>query len=502
MTNPKVIIFILLLLTGPMASAGLEVKTDFYFPMSLKDYSAVLMKKSMQGMESAQLPTYEFKKPFKTSIINTVMDINYNAQVQAVESKHGSFKFSLDIGSSRISSEKVITDDMIEKYIGGILVQVFVRGQCNGISLQNNSPLKLEGVFDLESVNSQLSAKVKSLQVVGLSAWDVSIGECTGMKGYEKIIDAELKKFLKDPAFLAGLFTEHLQNKLNNLVNELTAKVLAERQIKVTDALEVMLSPLGIIFNSENGQMLVHGELVSHILSQDSNAVIEVPAPVTNEDISTFAQSGLVISQEYVTALSNAFYKSGFYSKNIKSDTIGGFKSLMGSRFLQFFLWADLMQFKLGTIFDFRTFATAAPKIQNLGTSGGAAWFNLEGPVRANMMAPSPNGFVPYVNFQSATTTQAWIGVFKGKALVGFNKPVLKVKSSWDQSWMKKFGLSKGPLMSLSTIVSQLTKSIKKQRFLFELPSFEVGEEKLMQPAEFKSGAKWLQLVYKPTTGN
>jgi hypothetical protein len=464
----------------------------------MEDYTSILMSRPMEGLDKAVLPGFEFKKPFKTSIINTTLNIAYSAQIKP-NGKNGSFAFTLDVNESSFQAEKVVTDDVIEKYVGGIYVKVFLKGTCTGVGFHSTSPSVVQGTFDVTAEGPSLIARIENMSITGLGEWGVTVGHCDGPVGYQKALEGELKKFAKDQKAMTDMFRNQLQNKLNSMISEMTSKVMQERQIQISDKINVTLNPSGIFLNKDSGQVVVYGAATSVIESQ-KDELIEIPANFTEEDEKKFSQSGFILPQEYVGVLSSALFKSGIYGYDFTSQTFTDLKSLFGNRLYQFFLWRDLFKFSLGSIFHFSTYAKQEPKISALGSRDGYAWFNLSGPVNTDIQAPKNNQYIPYLTLNANANVNAWLGVFQGKALVGFQKPVITANKVWDKNYFSLFKPSDS--INVGFFVKRVVDMIAKKRFVFDLPNVEVGDSQVLRPKKFVSDAQWVQLVYEPTTGN
>jgi len=498
MKHTKLVLMLTLILTGLSARADITAKTDFYFPMKLADYSTLLMNQPIAGQDQTVMPNYQIDKPYKTSIVNTSLSLAYTAQVKP-QDQHGNFSFNLNLTQSSFQAQQVITDDVIQKTMGGITVNISLKGSCSNVSFNSKSPASVSGTFDVVAEGATLVAHIDTMTINGLGQWDVSVGSCNGPVGYQDALVSALKDFVGNQQAMSDMFRNQLQAKLNGIISGMTSKVMAERHVKITDKINLVLSPTGIYLNKDSGQVILYGAATT-VIASPSNATYDVPAQFSADDEKAFPQSGFILPQDYVTTLSKALYQSGTYSYGFNSNAFPDLKSLFGNRIYQFFLWRDLVMFKLDSIFNFAVHANQEPKVAPLGSNAGYAWFSLSGPVATDIQAPKNNQYVPYMTVNSNASVNAWLGVLQGKALIGFQSPTLDATKKWDANYQAQYHPSDS--INLSFFTKKVTDMISKKRFLFDLPTVEVGDSQMLAPQSFTSNKKWVQIVYQPTTGN
>lgn len=493
-------VFCSLLLTSMNVQADGVIKSDFFFPLKSQDYTRLLTSHPQKGSEVSSIPKIEFNAPFKTSVLRTQLQFDYDMTVATSVEKIGRFDFQLDIASSVLSSEQVITDGSLTKIIGGIHIEVFLKGQCRNIRLESLSPLKLSGNFDVSPNDQLLGAQLAKVELHGLTEWKISMGACEGPVGFQHALEAELRKLLKDKNYLQGLFKDQLQKKLDTLVSDALKSLIQEKTVQLSETVSLTLTPQDLMMNPQNGQLVVRGVIGAYIKSDKHMPEMSVASDWNESDEKLFQQSGFVIPQKFVMALSSAFYQTSFYNYDFTSNTFDALKSFFSNRFFQWFLWPDLLKFGKGEEFKFSVSPEKQPNVASLGAKNGYVWYSLKAPLKTQIKAPRDGGYVPYVNVLSQSSMYAWLGVYKGKALVGFHNVVLDSQKQWDAEYVKKYKPYKS--LSLGFFVSKVRDMILQKRFLLDLPVLQIGDTDLLAPHSLQSDEKWVQLIYSPTKGN
>ncbi|MBY0384501.1 hypothetical protein K2X05_05015, partial [bacterium] len=253
--------------------------------------------------------------------------------------------------------------------------------------------------------------------------------------------------------------------------------------------------PSSMDLDENTGQILLKG-LIKTQFENKEEEVKHITADMTLVEVQNFSQSGLIVSQKYLQNLISYLHEDGFFYKEYLAQQIPGLGRLFKNRFFQFFLWPDLMNFKKNAAFSFEILAKAKPKVKLNKVHQGSAWFDLKADLAVKTRTPKEYGAKEYGNFLSPLNSQVWMRVYNENLGLGFYKPKLNVKFSWNQLYLKLFH----PFQTISAFFfgKKIESTLSDYRWKTKLPALETEGKVFMKPKALAGNADWMMLEYAP----
>jgi hypothetical protein len=202
---------------------------------------------------------------------------------------------------------------------------------------------------------------------------DVKGKNCTGVNGFEKF----LGQAFKNSEVVQKLLLTH-QEAIRNWLTEKAMPYYNEWQ------------PLGSVFwrlaKVQPGDGVISG--AGHFFMRDEGEGRK--DFVLNQPVS-MEQPSIVLPQAFFKKWLRAWISDQTGGFNWTSNDVPSFKSLMRSRFLQFFIWPELMRFPKSTVFRFRINKFEVSDIQTLNRNQISIKAYIDGDI-------VPDGYGPYIS--------------------------------------------------------------------------------------------------------
>lgn len=478
-----------------MCPANVQISSDFYFSLDSKSYSQSLLEQSFAGEEVYTIPEWNINGEYQSRVENIRFHLNYELQLKADEKSSTKFNYELGFKKGYLQIEKISTDATIVKNIGGVLATVHLKGACRDIIFQTQGPLLFDGSIQLGIKNAALGAALKTVDYKNEQQWTMSVGQCEGPQGYQQALEKELRALLADKEKIKGLLVQPLQVQIDKKIATLNEQLFSEKAISLADDVMVSLIPSSVDLDENNGQILLKGIVKTQFESTKEEAK-HISADMTVLEVQQFSQSGLIISQKYLQNLVSYLHDDGFFYKKYLAQQVPGLGSLFKSRFFQFFLWPDLMNFKRNAAFSFEILARALPKVKLNKVHQGSAWFDLNADLAVETRTPKEYGEREYGKFLSPLNSKVWMRVYNENLGLGFYKPKLNVKFSWNQLYVKLFR----PFQTISAFFfgQKIESTLNNYRWKTKLPALETQGKVFMKPKALAGNEDWLMLEYAP----
>jgi hypothetical protein len=487
-------LFLIIFIFPQFLMAEVVVRSPFFFPVNPSDYKKVLENYDpvKDLAQTAHIDHIKITEPYKTDIsgVNFVFDATSHL---IPENETGQFSFTIDVAKVSASIDKIVTDDSIQHSVGGAVISAFLQGSCSGVNLQSTaSSLKVSGRMGVQSHSGRLKMDISSFEIQGDSAWTIDTQSCAGPAGYQAVLEKAILDLMKDNGSLKDLLRQGLDSALLTMSSQLNAQVLKVMTTQVMEGVELVLIPSAVDIDGSTGWLLIQGEVSTKIAS-DRNADVVVDAVLDASDSGFVASSGLLLSQDFIQAVIKNLHQEEMVKYAFNGADIPSFKSFLGNRFFQWFLWPDLLNFAKNTAFKFLAKAKSVPVVTLAASEKGSVFYNIKDLVSIDMNAPQGNSYIPYMNFQSNIDVNSWMTVSKGKMHVGLYQPKMDLKAAWDKSYLKKYH----PSTYFSSIFAgQVAKGIKGAQKSLNLPELNLNTV-TMTADRFDASKKWLQLIYK-----
>ncbi len=229
----------------------------------------------------------------------------------------------------------------IQRQIGGVIVNAELNASCQGLRAQLIRGLQAQGTLRLnKGADGFFEAEVSGLRLQSSSPeWQLEVESCAGAQGVEALLQKEIEKILVQPQGFVTLLQKalaepakkiahSLQEKLNQQVHSL----LQNHELPAVSTVEIVeAGQIGLWLMAHNGQPLKN-----------------LPEP--KEDALSLYLARSVVEAQLV----EKFVQSQLRTER-SLNKVSALKNLFQSRFLQFFVFPDLMSFAKKTEYFFRS---------------------------------------------------------------------------------------------------------------------------------------------------
>lgn len=339
---------------------------------------------------------------------------------------------------AQLNIGEISVDHVVEREVGGIIGRFRVQALCKNVVLDLAPGKGSFSVVVAPSVeNTRAGTEVHAVNLSWLpGSWTSQNISCSGVQGFADLIKNEIYKIANDSARFVEPQKELIKKYVQDSLQNVQVDFSQPRQLIVArpDLSVVMLvdeyKDLGVDGARVRGkfeiQFLKAADQSLKVLTLDANA---------KEVKSSFAS--LRLPNNFVKEVMRRAYSANSWLHKTTSDKIPGFATLMNSRFSQFFVWPELMNFSKSAQFRFDVYSNKDVDLQ-----GDGLIYQMKGNFLAKMQAPKGNSYVPFMNFTLPLTSKVQLKVDNGKAQATFVNPVLGLTPQWDSSYMSRYNPS------------------------------------------------------------
>jgi hypothetical protein len=346
-------------------------------------------------------------------------------------------------------------DQIIYREFGGNKIGIRIKAQCEpfrikipAMSLTVLAPFELQGDFALPKVSDVNIAYGDKLFIEPV--------QCFGPLGFDDRITDLLRETLKD----TQLLSQFIKDQLLQLNSE-----------KVTDLFKKWLDTKGI--NAEllgTSKPLKDGlyiRLLSDLSTHSTDEKMDLDlnlltiAPPRPEEIQT------VLSKEQMNRLVELEI-SNRQIKNYNLQNIPSFASFMRNRFLQFFVWSDLLHYSRKAPFFLN-----ALRIENVKlTEGSSGNWNLQMVAEGNIESERKGQKWNFINWSMGVSSQLTLEISSGQALVKTKNSLSNFNFSYGAEYSERFSPGRPSQKILQKAVQSALESFN---FNLQLPQVMVG---------------------------
>jgi hypothetical protein len=481
------VFFLLSLVAKPVFAEDRFLDVDYFSTISSNDLKAKAQQSLLGVLKDFNFNVEEFDIGTDPKVhFSRVKVMAHPVGYEVTPSRQG-IHFQSRNNSVRLEIGEVKVDQYIEREFNGVHARIHIFGACTGVTAGLVGP---ESVIEGD-VNPVLSGNLVQLQLenarvaLGHVQFEFSKINCVGAQGFDQLIIDSAKQLLANPAALDQVINSEyiriLQAQLATWGYQWNQPMLAfqlpvhgEGQGK-GDAknIEAWLFPQTMQIDG-NGNWLNKGMLrLKHSdLSHESKHI-----QFQSQDFASFAgQTALVLPDEALTAFAEIYLSPQMWMLSLPSTQIPAFQDLMKSRFKQFFVWPDLMNFSKKTEFLVQTESKIAPRFQwnDDGSLG------LQSEFISRMYYPEQGQFLPYNNFSVQLQGRMNLQIENGKAVVTTLDPNIKVGAEWDQAYCQKE--SRCGRISKSILTKAATSFLTDRKIEFPLPKLEASFGLKLEP--------------------
>lgn len=483
---------IVVLLSFNIGRADVRVSSSYGMALSSDEVKTLFEQIRFEGAESHAIQDFVIEQPFRTQLQNISLSGNYDAGLKPGVSLL-EFALTAKMSSLVLRVGKISTDAVINKTVGGVNVQVFLKGFCENVEIRSISDSQMTARVNVATGTQGLVPAVSSIDVGTLSQWSINMGQCQGPLGYDKALSAEIRNLLTDKTEIQKLVTNPILIKLQSVAQSLNAKIFAPHSMDLANYARVQFLPEELQLMGPNGPFMVSGKVTAHLKASEDKAYI-VEDSAFAQKISVQKGTGIYLSQKWIMQSIQKAQSLKLLNHSFSSSSISSLKSLFSNRLFQFFLWPDLMNFARNVLFMFEMRLQSLDKFSVIGASDGALWYDFQGSGSVFTQAPKKSAYFHYGDFKSSLKSRVWVKMHKGAAVVGAYDPKFQLNFSWAKKYLSLFNPFKS--ISVSYFASKIQSTLKNEKYSFVVPKLQVSDSTTMVSDAISGDADVLFLSY------
>lgn len=381
---------------------------------------------------------------------------------------------ALELSSKGLAAElkiaEVVVDHVVERNVGGIIGRFRVQAQCKDIVLNLKSG---EGQFAMKVTpnvgSTQAGANVDSVALSwNPGAWVVAGAvQCSGAEGFSDILMNEVTKITNDSASFVEPQKELIKSYVQKYLEGATIDFSGARRLVVARPdIEVTMSVQNFQDLGTEG-LLAKGilEVAFTRITEDTRKVLKLDG----ESAAVSSSASLRLPKDFINVVLSEAYKGNTWLHQISSSKLPGFSTIMGSRFVQFFIWPELMNYSKSAKFMFDLYSDKDVQI-----TGNGLQYSVKASMYAKMQAPKSGSYIPFMNFSLPFASKVTLKLDDGKVQAKFVNPTLGMTGTYDSTYISRYSPSRR--FKSSTIRDRIIDSLWGQSVSMTLPEIPVAE--------------------------
>ncbi len=321
----------------------------------------------------------------------------------------------------------ISVDQTIEQIVAGNVIRVRVVSQCSAVSI-TNSGIHLTSNMNWNWINNFPSPVLSDLQIDWTeNSWMISDFQCSGPLGINSIFISQIKAGLGDRRFIQSLIFEKIKSAVLGQWSSAKDSLFSGINSKVKlDGIAV--------WNAKGAGLL--GTLTTDV----NQEVAALEKQVLNKSEFTtmnFDKQKIIVPKILITSMAKQTIQSTpIKTMNIRENE--GFMGLLRSRFLQFFLWPDLLNFRKDSRFEvsFKSFYNVVVQWTSKKTA------QISGNLNATFDAEREKKFAPYLDLAFGFSVNADITKSAQDIDISAKSPSIDFKYRFESIYLKKFNSS------------------------------------------------------------
>jgi hypothetical protein len=367
---------------------------------------------------------------------------------------------------------EIAVNQIVQENIGGVIANIQVTASCKGVTAllaDPNSVIsgELTPVQSGNIVAIQLSNPVVQL---GSPQWQMFSLVCTGAQGFEQIISNTVQSSLQNSQLITSLIQQNVITSIQKIMTQMNYNWTTPQQLFTSPykngsgGVSAWIYPTSLKqIDANTWQSLGTARFV---LPYQNNAPAQHFPLNSKVDFTQLeGQNVFAISEDAITALIQAYFAPGQWSYSGNANDLSGFNDLLQSRFLQFFLWGDLLHWPKTT--QFPSVASTQTKANLTWKSNGA--LALKTTLKVDMDAES----MPYVHFQIPFKANLQMSVVADQVVFQPKNVDVDMTYKFDAKYCAKGGTVCGSIATC-VIEDSVQAYLDTQKFSFPLPKMQV----------------------------
>lgn len=377
--------------------------------------------------------------------------------------ENGQFEMVLRIPQARLRAEGLGIDTVLEVKSGGVRARIPVKASCQGLQIENREELRFSLKAQWEDSPS-LRVSVQELQWLRRPGqWALQSESCQAAPGFLPFLEEQISKLWQESEELPLTLKEELNTQLAGWFNETlnlkdeisrlaTRLHLQGRRMMDTPEAWVFGLDLGLEIGSDPNRICPSLRVPVHL------SLSEMPSHLNELE--------LRFPEKLLEVWVRCLHEQGLLTRYDRGQDIAGFRQLLNSRFLQFFVWSDLMRFPKSTAFQFQSFSNGPFRLEALPAAGGVS-YALQTQIVSHLSHPVNERWHPYMTFWSPVTAAIQLKVADSKLKIGMlGTPRTHLQYRYDVPEARG-------LVSVGLVESQVKDYLKGQSFEVELPQIQ-----------------------------
>jgi hypothetical protein len=368
---------------------------------------------------------------------------------------------------------EVSVDHVIEREVSGIVGRFRLQASCKNVQLQMQAGKGDFAVILTPNINSATAgSEIQSVRL-GWSpdAWVVASMQCTGAQGFDAILKAEVQKMTQDSQAFVAPHLEYLKSTVQAELNKIQIDFSGSKQLVTSRSdIKVSMTVDQLKDLGTSGAKVTGHFLVDFAKAPDEELKV---LSLTGDSEANSSLASLRLPKDFLKEVIRRAYAPNTWMHQFTSEKISGFNSLMQSRFMQFFVWPELMSYPKNSIFRFDVYSNKALKIQGQGMN-----YQVRGTIYTQMQSPQKiyNGrLAPFMDFTVPMATNLKLQVSNGVLQTSLGSSTMNLNAQWNKDYLANTrGVAKS--FSASIIKSRIIEGITGQTITTALPKIPVAE--------------------------
>ncbi|MGE5086537.1 MAG: hypothetical protein ACM3MG_09575 [Bacillota bacterium] len=368
--------------------------------------------------------------------------------------------------SAEMTIAEVSVDTVIEKQVGGMIGKFRIQAKCENVPLVLRSGA---GEFSLSLEPAVGSVKVGGeVKDVGMSwvpgAWMIGDFTCSGVEGFDVVLKDEIKKISDDSASFVNPQKQILKKYIADYLSSYDLDLSLPR--KLVSARADISTTMVIDQYTEDAKtqaMNAKGRLRVEFKNSTTGNIKTLALSKTAVSLIQGTEAALVLPADFVKTVMSEAYSANSWIHHLNSSQVPGFSTIMNSRFSQFFVWPELMNYSKSALFKFDLYSN-----KDVQLTGSGLNYKVKMNLLSRMQAPRGNSYVNFMNFVMPFDSSVAFTVSSGAMTTSFSDVSLGLNAQWDPSYVANYSPSQR--FSSGTIRDQIVGSLQGQTVKMNLP--------------------------------
>lgn len=374
--------------------------------------------------------------------------------------------------SAQLTIGSISVDQWIEQTVSGITGRFHLQAQCSHVVLNMKAGAGNFSIALTPAVGA--SQATTDVQDVALSwqpdAWVAQSFSCSGAEGFSDIVNQQIIQISQDSASFVNPKKVLIISYIKQYLGGWTFDFSKAREL-VSSRADINMSMVVDSFDDSNPNLAIaKGRVIINFTRSSQSGTKTLSLATSEPTYSSTGTNALIrLPASFAKEVMTQAYSANSWVHQFYSTQVSGFSTIMNSRFVQFFVWPELMNYSKSSKFLFNVYSNKDPKI-----TGSGLQYQVSMNLLSQMQAPQNNSYIPFMNFVVPFSSKVAIGVASSKANVTFTNTGLDLQYQWDPSYVSKYDPSQR--FGSSTIQGKILSAISGQSFSFALPSIPLME--------------------------